>query len=212
MRDPDYERRIAAERAAIAGVELKPPGAEEAAADITRDTKAFTAAIRNRVFTFLRGLAIGQFEEALAALESSVGSTRGPRVPSGGPPDVEGVDVGSSGPPETTGQRPVLPEETWTAERLQAAMDAYLAEHEQLLLTPEARNLRHTYVTPSEDKKTWRVQQMLVDPEGHNDWVAEFDVDLAASRTVGQPVLQLQRLGGLVPTEPSPKFTAGVDS
>jgi hypothetical protein len=77
-------------------------------------------------------------------------------------------------------------------------MDTYLAEHQQLLLTPEARNLRHTYVTPSDDKKTWRVQQMLVDPEEHNDWVAEFEVDLAASREAAGPVLQLRRLGSLV--------------
>ena len=39
---------------------------------------------------------------------------------------------------------------------------------------------------------------MLVDPEGLNDWVAEFEVDLAASRTAGQPVLRLLRLGSLV--------------
>jgi len=58
--------------------------------------------------------------------------------------------------------------------------------------------VRHTYVVPSEDKKSWRVQQMLVDPEEHNDWVAEFDVDLPASRTSGEPVLSLRRLGPLV--------------
>jgi hypothetical protein len=39
---------------------------------------------------------------------------------------------------------------------------------------------------------------MLVDPEGHNDWVAEFSVDLAASRQRAEPVLQLRRLGSLV--------------
>jgi hypothetical protein len=39
---------------------------------------------------------------------------------------------------------------------------------------------------------------MLVDPEGLNDWVGELDVDLAASRTAGKPVLQLLRLGTLV--------------
>jgi hypothetical protein len=39
---------------------------------------------------------------------------------------------------------------------------------------------------------------MLVDPEGLNDWVAELAVDLAASREVGEPVLQLLRLGSLV--------------
>jgi hypothetical protein len=38
---------------------------------------------------------------------------------------------------------------------------------------------------------------MLVDPEEHNDWVAEFEVDLARSRETGQPVLRLARLGSL---------------
>src|SRR5882757_5939330 len=45
-------------------------GAEEAALDITRDTKGFTAAIRNRIFTFLRGLVIGDYEQAIASLTS----------------------------------------------------------------------------------------------------------------------------------------------
>ena len=39
---------------------------------------------------------------------------------------------------------------------------------------------------------------MLVDPEGLNDWVAELEVDLAASRELGEPVLQLLRLASLV--------------
>ena len=57
-----------------------------------------------------------------------------------------------------------------------AALDAYRAEHERLRLDPEARNLRHTYVQP-DDGRTWKVEQMLVDPEMINDWVAEFEVD-----------------------------------
>jgi superfamily II RNA helicase len=175
MRDPDYERRLAAERAAIAGVDLRPPGSEEAAADITRDQKAFTAAIRNRVFTFLRGLVIQDYEAALASLGEASSAQPAPPVA----PPGEGV-------------------EPWTPERLQPAMEAYLAEHHQLLLTPEARNLRHTYVTPAEDGRTWRVQQMLVDPDGHNDWVAEFVVDLNASRQAGEPVMDFRRLGSLV--------------
>jgi plasmid stabilization system protein ParE len=64
------------------------------------------------------------------------------------------------------------------------------------LLGPRG-SFRHTYVTPAEDRRTWRVQQMLVDPEGHNDWVAEFDVDLAASRAAREPILRLRRLGSL---------------
>src|SRR6516162_215630 len=64
MRDPNYE--VAASK------EVRPPGAEEAAADITRDTKAFTAAIRNRIFSFLRGLINGDFEQALGFVGSTL--------------------------------------------------------------------------------------------------------------------------------------------
>ena len=39
------------------------------------------------------------------------------------------------------------------------------------------------------------VQQILVDPEGHNDWIAELNVDLMASRTSTQPVFVLNRIG-----------------
>ncbi|HXK62211.1 MAG TPA: DUF3516 domain-containing protein, partial [Acidobacteriota bacterium] len=84
----------------------------------------------------------------------------------------------------------------WSAERLKDALDAYKVEHEYLRLDPEARNLRHTYVQAS--PQSWCVQQMLVDPEMYNDWVAEFEVDLAASREANEPVLRLIRLGSLV--------------
>jgi hypothetical protein len=39
---------------------------------------------------------------------------------------------------------------------------------------------------------------MLVDPEMINDWVAEFEVDLAASRAAREPVFRLLHLGSLV--------------
>jgi superfamily II RNA helicase len=156
MRDPNYQARADQP-------EIRPPGAEEAAQDITRDTKAFTASIRNAIFTFLRGLVIGDFEQAIATLAA--------------PEDPEG--------------RP------WTPDRLSRQWEAYLAQHEYLCLDPNARNIRHTYVIPSEDKRSWRVQQMLVDPEEHNDWVAEFDIDLAQSRASGEPALRLRAIRSL---------------
>jgi superfamily II RNA helicase len=155
MRDPSFQRAETKE--------VRPPGAEEAAADITRDTKAFTAAIRNRIFTFLRGLVNGDYEQAIANLSS--------------PEDLDG--------------------QPWTANRLQQALAAYHAEHQRICLDPNARNIRHTYVLTAEDKRTWRVQQMLVDPEEHNDWVSEFEVDLSRSREVEEPVLRLIRIGSL---------------
>jgi len=124
----------------------------------------FTAAIRNRIFVFLRGLVIGDYEQAIANLSS--------------PTDVDG--------------------QPWTADRLHEAVEAYELEHDHLCLDPNARNVRNTYVIPAEDKKSWRVQQMLVDPEEHNDWVAEFEVDLAQSRALGEPFLRLRRIGSLV--------------
>ncbi len=111
MRDPNYVPRSEAK-------EVRPPGAEEAARDITRDTKAFTAAIRTRVFNFLRGVANGDYEQALAHLSS--------------PAKVEG--------------------ESWTEQAIKERVNAYYAEHEYIRLDPEARNTRHTYVVPLEDK------------------------------------------------------------
>lgn len=157
MRDPNYVPRGES-------AEVRPPGAEEAARDITREAKAFTAAIRTHIFTFLRALISGDFEAALANVNTA----------------------------------PSADDEPWTADRLRRALETYHVEHERLRLDPAARNLQHTYVTPSENQRHWRVQQMLVDPAEANDWVAEFDVDLAASRAAGEPVLQLRRLASLI--------------
>jgi hypothetical protein len=48
------------------------------------------------------------------------------------------------------------------------------------------------------EKKLWQVQQMLVDPEGTNDWVLDFEIDLVKSRKLGEPRLFLKKFGGLV--------------
>ena len=157
LRNPDYQPAETAE--------VRPPGAEEAARDITRDAAAFTAAVRNEIFTFLRALSSGDCESALAGLAPA----------------------------------PVSPDEPapWTAARLRQALDAYRADHRTIRLDPAARNRHHTYVLPSEDKTRWRVQQMLVDPDEANDWVAEFDVDLPRSRELGEPAMSLRYLGPL---------------
>jgi superfamily II RNA helicase len=83
----------------------------------------------------------------------------------------------------------------WTVEELRETMTRFHADHAQLRLDPEARNLRHTHLIPSDDRQSWRVQQMLIDPSDHNDWCAEFLVDLAQSRDAALPSLLLVRLG-----------------
>jgi len=179
MRDPNFQR--------AESKEARPPGAEEAARDITRDAKAFTALIRNRIFTFLRGVVNQDYEAALESLSNS-GSSRGNEAQT---PAVTGTSDQSLLTSTPTS-------ETWTADRLRKVIDDYYAGHQHICLDPNARNLRHTYVLPAEDKKSWRVQQVLVDPDEHNDWIAEFEVDLIRSRTEGDVVLRLLRAGSLV--------------
>jgi hypothetical protein len=130
------------------------------APDVTRDAKAFTAAIRALVFTFLRAWSTGRHAAALEALDTL------PSVqPEGG---------------------------AWTAERLRSALENYRVDHEGVRLDPEARNIRHTHVRATEDGRTWRVEQVLVDAEQHNDWMVECAVDLQASREANRPVLWLR--------------------
>jgi hypothetical protein len=86
----------------------------------------------------------------------------------------------------------------WTADRLRALREEHRTEHGSLRLDPEARNLRHTEVKPTEDRASWRVQQMLIDANGLNDWMLEVEVDLGLSRENDEPAVQLLRIGSLV--------------
>jgi len=156
MRDPNYEPRGAQP-------DVRPAGAEEAARDITRDARAFTAAIRNRIFAFLRLVLGGECEPALESIPPSADADGGP----------------------------------WTAARLRQALEDHRTTHARIRLDPEARNVRHTHVIPSEDRSHWRVQQMLIDPGEANDWMAEFEADLPASRAAGEPMLRFLCLGPL---------------
>jgi superfamily II RNA helicase len=87
----------------------------------------------------------------------------------------------------------------WTIETLTAALDPYYAEHERIRLDNEARNGRHTYVEPVESGKTWRVFQVLVDPEELNDWQIEFAVDVPLAREEGKPSLMLVAIAPVHP-------------
>ena len=146
--------------------EVRPPGSEEALADITRDQKKFTAQIRNIIFSFLRNIVNGDCEQALAGLQEFM---------------------------------PQADHSEWKPAMLVEALKQYYMDHQYIRLDPEARNSRHTYVTISEDKNSWKVQQMLVDPEAMNDWVAEFFVDITASKNAKTAVMRLTRFGQLAP-------------
>jgi len=135
--------------------------------DITGNRKLFLASIRTEIFRFLRMAATGQYEAAIEAMPLAQDNRFG----------------------------------AWTADALGQVMETFYRDHETLCLDPEARNQRHTYVLTDESidppQDRWVVQQMLVDPEDLNDWVAEFEVDLPASRAAESAVLSLRRIGPL---------------
>ncbi len=135
--------------------ELRPPGAEEAEADITRDAKKFRTLVRTRVFEFLRFLTNHDTTSAQEQLANAA---------------------------------------DWPPAALEGALERFLAEHQRLRLDPEARNARHSYFEPIPETRLWRLQQMLLDPEENNDWVAEFTIDLDTSRATEMPQLTLQRI------------------
>jgi superfamily II RNA helicase len=177
MRDPHYVPRSAASP--------RQTGTEpEAPPDSTRNTQAFTAAIRTRIFAFIRAIANQDLESALDELRKA---DSGGSIPAGSAPTpglVESTD--ETRPP-------------WNVERLRSVLDDYHKEHERLRLDPEARNLRHTHVRSNNEQRKWQIEQVLVDPEERNDWVAAWEVDMAASRIAGEPVLRLTRIGPVGP-------------
>jgi hypothetical protein len=158
MRDPSYQPL----GAAGAGLPRRPSASLPAGPpDVTQDLPKFTAAIRTRVFAFLRAWSIGAHEAAIDSLD---------RPPAGADDGI------------------------WTVERLRSLLDEYRTDHEGVRFDPEARNRRHTQVHSAAAGGVWRIEQVLVDPEMHNDWMAVLDLDVEASRAAAQPVLWLRAL------------------
>jgi len=158
MRDPLYAPLSAGTAPRLAPAGVAP------AYDVTQDVRAFTAAVRTRVFNVLRAWSRGDGAAAILAMD----------VP---------ASAREAGTP--------------SAEQLQAAREAYVAEHQEMRFDPEARNLRHTHLEAKTGQQIWRLQQVLVDQEMVNDWVAEFEIDVDASRAAQQPVLWLTRIGAI---------------
>jgi superfamily II RNA helicase len=79
--------------------------------------------------------------------------------------------------------------------KLEDAFAAYFAAHGRFRLDPEGRSTKHTHVEETDDRRVWRVAQVLVDAEGANDWEVTFAVDLDASRTAGTAVVRFEGLG-----------------
>jgi len=85
----------------------------------------------------------------------------------------------------------------WSAEKLAAELAPYLAEHEKIVVTPQARSPRMTTVSKL-DGRIWDAQQTLVDPQGDEDFGILVRIDLSEPIAAGQenaPLIELVRIG-----------------
>ena len=86
------------------------------------------------------------------------------------------------------------PDEVWSAERFEEALEPFFAEYEELRFDHGARQARHT-TTRSVETRVWEVSQVLVDPAGENLWALHGTVDLRSGQTLEGPLIALERIG-----------------
>jgi hypothetical protein len=70
--------------------------------------------------------------------------------------------------------------------------EPYFAERGRFRLDPEGRSAKHTHWDETAESGSWRVAQVLVDYDGHNDWEAVFTVSLNESRQENRAVVKFE--------------------
>ncbi len=87
-------------------------------------------------------------------------------------------------------------EAPWSPERLAATLEPFFEDHAAIRTDPRARGTEHTTIDRLDgERPRWRVRQKLVDPDEHNDWMLELEIDLDASDEAARPVMTLRHLG-----------------
>lgn len=69
------------------------------------------------------------------------------------------------------------------------ALDAYFAEHDEILTGADARGSALLLIEQGAEQ--WTVRQILDDPAGDHDWGISATVDLAASDEAGEAVIHV---------------------
>ena len=86
----------------------------------------------------------------------------------------------------------------WSADAWEQALEPYLTEHGDIGTGPDARG-PHLHLVdvdpPGAPPRTWRVRQILDDPQGHHDWAITAEIDLNASDAEGDAVVRIVDVG-----------------
>ena len=79
------------------------------------------------------------------------------------------------------------------------ALEAYYAEHDEILTDASARSAAMILVDEKPDGRddVWRVRQIIADPAGDNDWGIAADVLLGESAREGVAVVRVTSVGRL---------------
>jgi len=80
----------------------------------------------------------------------------------------------------------------WNFKRIDPDIDRYFDTHHSIRLDPEARNTKHTQIDKSHSSSSWKVSQIICDPDEKNDWAISFIVKLPESDIQEKPVLTLE--------------------
>ena len=85
------------------------------------------------------------------------------------------------------------PDDGWDAERLEAALEPFVAEHEAVVFGAAARHAHLLHVKPT-GERIWLVQQTLVAEAGETTWMLEAEVDLTEVTEDTGPLVALRRI------------------
>ncbi len=139
--------------------------AEDRAPDVTTDRRAFRALVRTRIFRWVQYAATGQWTAWSEDL----------------------TEIGDFG---------------WNERKLIELFEPYLAEYvgdghggerPPIGIDGDARGPAR-FLVADDGGSTWAVEQVLVDPEGHDEWYLAVTVDLAGSADAGDVVATLDGL------------------
>ena len=87
------------------------------------------------------------------------------------------------------------PQAVMTADLWDEALGSYWDEHDEILLDGDARGPKmlqvEEFAARGDQPRTWRVAQIISDPEGNHDWQLQASVDLDACDEVGELVLHV---------------------
>lgn len=135
--------------------------------DITRDKPGFTRLVRTAIFGFMQDLLARDWESAVERLRSGVAGAQN-----------EADHLLSA-----------------EARALQENLRPYLEQRGRFRLDPEGRSKLHTHVEEDAAAGQWRIAQVLIDPEGLNDWELRFSLSLEESRQADRPILHFESAG-----------------